>query len=144
MPNCPYESKKRKDDEDKLKAAEKIKGTCATEEEKNGMTDEQALRCPAVVGGFALQDKVLAEFRVDRLKEIHWNPEAYAKLEMDSQLKTVIEALVAGHRQHSTKDDTPEFDDVIAGKGPGLSFLLQGPPGLGKTLTAGEYFRVHA
>ncbi|OCK72941.1 P-loop containing nucleoside triphosphate hydrolase protein [Lepidopterella palustris CBS 459.81] len=28
------------------------------------------------------------------------------------------------------------FDDVIAGKGQGLIFLLYGPPGVGKTLTA--------
>ncbi|PSN66514.1 P-loop containing nucleoside triphosphate hydrolase protein [Corynespora cassiicola Philippines] len=101
------------------------------------MTDDQALRCPEVVGGFALQEKVWAEFRVDRLKQIEWNSEAYDRLEMDKELKGVIEALVAGHRQHSaTNHHLPQFDDIIAGKGLGLSFLLQGPPGLGKTLTA--------
>jgi hypothetical protein len=139
MPNCPIDSRKKKEEDDKLKAAEKIKGTSATEE-KSDMTDEQVLRCPAVVGGFSLQDKVWAEFRVDRLEKVIWNPDAYTKLEMDPMLKTVIEALVAGHRQHSpNKEDTPDFDDVIAGKGLGLSFLLQGPPGLGKTLTAGKF-----
>jgi DNA polymerase III delta prime subunit len=33
-----------------------------------------------------------------------------------------------------------QVDDIISGKGKGLIFLLTGPPGLGKTLTAGVYF----
>jgi hypothetical protein len=100
--------------------------------------EDQALLCPGKVKGFALTDKVWAEFRVDRLTDIEWNSTAYARLEMDKNIKHVIGALVESHRKHS-KVDSPEFDDIIAGKGLGLVFLLQGPPGLGKTLTAGKY-----
>lgn len=75
------------------------------------------------------------EFRIDNLEEIKWNQEAYSRLETDDEYKHVIRALVEAHRKHS-KPDSEEFDDIIAGKGLGLVFLLQGDPGLGKTLTA--------
>ncbi|KAK3334385.1 hypothetical protein B0H65DRAFT_593015 [Neurospora tetraspora] len=45
--------------------------------------------------------------------------------------KDMVEALVKGHKSKGVV-----FDDVIAGKGQGLIFLLHGNPGLGKTLTA--------
>lgn len=88
--------------------------------------------CPGNVRGFALADKCWAEFRIDNLEG---NQEAYSRLEMDDEYKHVIRALVEAHRKHS-KPDSEEFDDIIAGKGLGLVFLLQGDPGLGKTLTA--------
>lgn len=48
----------------------------------------------------------------------------------------MIHALVQSHAKHDKENS--DFDDIIAGKGLGLVFLLQGPPGLGKTLTAGR------
>ncbi|KAK4508797.1 hypothetical protein PRZ48_002536 [Zasmidium cellare] len=99
------------------------------------ITDEEAILCPGSVFGFALADKCWAELRIDNLQEIHWNDAAYSRLEMDAEYKQVIRALVEAHRKHS-KPDSEEFDDIIAGKGLGLVFLLQGDPGLGKTLTA--------
>lgn len=35
--------------------------------------------------------------------------------------------------------DSPSFDDVVEGKGRGVILSLEGPPGSGKTLTAGMY-----
>lgn len=97
-------------------------------------TRGESLLCPGFVEGFALNENCWAQFRVDRLKDINWNDTAYGLLEMDEEKKQVISALVESHRKHS-KFDSEEFDDIIAGKG--LVFLLQGPPGLGNTLTAG-------
>ena len=51
---------------------------------------------------------------------------------MEPVLKDTIRALVGMH-------DTPmpNFDDFITGKGKGVIMSLEGPPGAGKTLTAG-------
>lgn len=133
-PDCKQGGKKKPSAEDtrSLKTPEKGKeaehGAVAT-------TDDEALLCPGNVRGFALADKCWADFRIDNLEDIKWNQEAYSRLEMDDEYKHVIRALVEAHRKHS-KPDSEEFDDIIAGKGLGLVFLLQGDPGLGKTLTA--------
>jgi hypothetical protein len=49
----------------------------------------------------------------------------------------VIKALVNIHKK--PRERNKEFDNIIAGKGKGLIFLLSGPLGLGKTLTAGTF-----
>jgi SpoVK/Ycf46/Vps4 family AAA+-type ATPase len=46
--------------------------------------------------------------------------------------KQVLKALVSAHKFHGSKT----IDDVVQGKGKGLVFVLHGPPGVGKTLTA--------
>lgn len=106
------------------------------DDERKELDDDEVLLCPAFVQGFALRDKVWAEFRIDHLKNVEWNAMAYERLELDDKVKRIIRALVQAHRKHSI-ENPPDFDDIIAGKGLGLVFLLQGQPGLGKTLTAG-------
>jgi len=132
-PGCTYASKKK--DEEEPKASNKKGVPNAEEHTAKELEPEQALLCPGRVKGFALTDKTWAEFRVDALEEIKWNDQAYRRLEMDASTKSIIKALVESHRKHS-RLDAEEFDDIIAGKGLGLVLLLQGPPGLGKTLTA--------
>ena len=105
--------------------------------ERDTVDDTEALLCPGFVRGFALTDKVWAEFQIDKLTDITWNDQAYTRLEMNAEFKEVISALVNSHANHGKS--VSEFDDIIAGKGLGLVFLLQGPPGLGKTLTAGAF-----
>lgn len=100
------------------------------------MTDAQALLTPARVRGFSLVEKVWAFFLVDEVKEIKWAENSFATLELDETFKKTINALVHVHGDPSRAYE--QFDDVIAGKGKGLIFLLTGPPGLGKTLTAGR------
>lgn len=99
------------------------------------MTEAQALLAPARVRGFSLADKVWAFFLVDEVKEIKWAMNSFKTLELEENLKKSIYALVNVHSKPSRAYE--QFDDVIAGKGKGLIFLLTGPPGLGKTLTAG-------
>ncbi|OBT88249.1 hypothetical protein VE02_02773 [Pseudogymnoascus sp. 03VT05] len=90
------------------------------------MTEAQAL--------ISLVDKVWAFFLVDEVKEIKWAENSVATLKLDENFKKPIYSLVHVHSKPSRVYE--QFDDVIAGKGKGLIFLLTGPPGLGKTLTA--------
>ena len=139
-PNCKIGAKEKDPDKDKEKG--KLSKHEQEEHDPAKMPEDEALLCPGKVKGFALTDKAWAEFRVDRLTDIEWNKAAYGRLEMDGDVKGVISALVESHRKHSSVNSA-EFDDIIAGKGLGLVFLLQGPPGLGKTLTAGKSLRSH-
>lgn len=95
------------------------------------LEEPEALLCPGKVKGFALTDKVCAEFRIDRLTDTVWNEVVYGRLEMAEKYKHVIGVLEESHRKHSNIDSA-EFDDVIAGKGLRSVFLLQGPLGLGR------------
>lgn len=66
------------------------------------------------------------------LMDFEWNVEAFDKLVMKDQVKTLVRSLV---QQHSS-DHRDSFDDIISGKGKGLIGMFSGPPGCGKTLTA--------
>lgn len=48
-------------------------------------------------------------------------------------MKDALQGLIRGYSTH-----TVLFDDFIEGKGRVLVFLLHGPPGCGKTMTAGK------
>lgn len=97
------------------------------------MTDEEALLCPARTRGFALDDKRWAFFLVEGISLIDFREEAYQSLELDNRYKETIRALVEMHEVTSDR-----FDDLVTGKGKGVLVSLEGPPGSGKTLTAGE------
>lgn len=131
-PTCQVDQKKSEDVAERAAHA-----LIELEDEKRSIEDGDALLAPATVHGFALQEKVWVALRLDRLEVIEWNSEAYTRLEVEDSLKKSLQALVGGHRKHSPGHKS-DFDDVIAGKGLGLVFLLSGEPGLGKTLTAGK------
>ena len=67
---------------------------------------------------------------VDRIKEIEWNETAFDSLVIDSGIKELIRALVTN--LVAAEKNT----DLIGGKGSGLTMLLHGGPGTGKTFTA--------
>lgn len=100
------------------------------------MSDDQALLCPPRIRGFSLTDKTWAFFLVEKITEIVWQENTMDRLEIEPKEKQVIQALVNSHGRKKRRING-EFDDIIAGKGQGLVFLLSGPPGLGKTLTVG-------
>jgi hypothetical protein len=102
------------------------------------MEDDEYIICHNQIPGFALHEKKWAFFDVDLVKEVELNVDAWSSLMMNEHQKRMILSLVQVH-QHERLG----FDDVIKGKGKGMIFLLHGEPGVGKTLTAGEYFLHH-
>jgi len=78
--------------------------------------------------GFSFTAKKWGELILDHLLEIQYDDDAFARLVLEDEKKTLIRALVS--HQHGT------VGDLIAGKGGGCIFLLHGSPGTGKTLTA--------
>lgn len=82
---------------------------------------------PAVVG-FSFTSKTWGEVLVDGLSEIEFDDAVFEILVLPAARKRMVKALV----RHSNDS----FNDIISGKGEGSVFLLYGPPGCGKTLTA--------
>lgn len=88
--------------------------------------------CHHQMPGFSLGDKQWGHFDVISVSEIDFNADAFDKLVLPRGTKSLISSLVK-----SPEASQAVFDDLIKGKGKGLIFLLYGPPGVGKTFTAG-------
>lgn len=78
-----------------------------------------------------MKNKKWLIFFVDQIQSITFSNNAFSSLVLPHQQKDLIQAFVSSQVKYK---DT--FDDVIAGKGQGMIFLLSGSPGVGKTLTA--------
>ncbi|KAI1127425.1 P-loop containing nucleoside triphosphate hydrolase protein [Nemania abortiva] len=95
------------------------------------LTPEQLLLCNSHVRGYSLKSKQWGEFDVTKLRPISWNEAAFPDLVLPEGYRNLILSFIEGH---ITEDST--FDDIIEGKGLGITMLLVGNPGVGKTLTA--------
>jgi hypothetical protein len=109
--------------------------------------DTELMLCSRIIRGFSLQSKKwstyrdvmmpglkltgIAQFFVDCVEDIPWQDNVIENLVLSEDHKDLVLGFVECHR--GTED---EFDDFIEGKGRSLIFLLSGPPGVGKTLTA--------
>ncbi|KAI1777341.1 hypothetical protein F4818DRAFT_345505 [Hypoxylon cercidicola] len=91
----------------------------------------QLLTMPSFIPAFSLAKRSWGFIDVDGISDIQWDTNAYENLQMDLKRKESVRRLVSTHRTSSSG-----FDDFISGKGKGLVFLLHGPPGSGKTMTA--------
>ncbi len=80
------------------------------------------------VFGFSFSAKIWGKLTVSKISEIQYREDAFDQLVLDSEEKEIVRSLVE-HNEGS-------FSDIIAGKGGGTIFMLEGPPGQGKTLTA--------
>ncbi|RTE69062.1 hypothetical protein BHE90_016557 [Fusarium euwallaceae] len=97
---------------------------------------------PTMVPGFDLRRKKWGKFtqfwhhpnhldlRVDQIRDVVWNDKAFQSLVVDEDMKEQILALV------TTQFETEKSTDFINNKGNGLTILLHGPAGTGKTFTA--------
>jgi len=80
------------------------------------------------IKGFSFSAKRWGELLVESLMPINYRTDAIHSLVMEADRKEMVQALV----EHAHES----FTDVVEGKGGGCVFLLHGPPGVGKTLTA--------
>ncbi|OTB01387.1 hypothetical protein M426DRAFT_25691 [Hypoxylon sp. CI-4A] len=98
---------------------------------RENLTDDLLHLCTAYVRGYSFKTKKWVTFHVDKIREIEWHDQAFDSLVLDGGHKKLIKAFVESHVENKDR-----FDDVIEGKGQGICILLDGPPGVGKTLTA--------
>jgi len=127
---------------------------------KENFCREQYLICPPRVLGYHLMEKKWVELRVDRVQDIEKRQmtNAFDKLQLTQKKKDLIRELVWSHTNDKIMEmSSPrsKMNDLTKGKGEGLVILLHGmsnwrpwlmasandpigPPGVGKTLTAGK------
>eukprot|EP01114_Cavostelium_apophysatum_P010358 TRINITY_DN2398_c0_g1_i3.p1 TRINITY_DN2398_c0_g1~~TRINITY_DN2398_c0_g1_i3.p1 ORF type:complete len:771 (-),score=203.69 TRINITY_DN2398_c0_g1_i3:130-2235(-) len=84
--------------------------------------------CWPAMTGFSFTAKTWGHVLVEGLDPIQFNDQAFHQLVLSPERKQLIHAMV--------KHSEGVFSDIIQGKGGGSIFLLHGPPGVGKTLTA--------
>ncbi|RGP70128.1 aaa family atpase [Fusarium sporotrichioides] len=97
--------------------------------------DSFFLLCPAVTPGFVLTARKWVVFSLDSLPETFQplRQGLWAELKLPSGYKDQISATVLRHR---FREELPLFQGKQPGRGTGSIILLQGPPGVGKTMTA--------
>jgi Cdc6-like AAA superfamily ATPase len=101
--------------------------------EHEDKSNDELVICDFAMPGFMLFTKRWGLFDISGLMPVDYNEDAFAGLVLPPNTKKTFSSLV-----ELQKEGSPEFDDMIAGNGVGLIILLQGPPGVGKTFTAGQ------
>ncbi|OCL10288.1 P-loop containing nucleoside triphosphate hydrolase protein [Glonium stellatum] len=85
---------------------------------------------PSSIIGYNLRRKKWVDLEVDLVEDVAWNTRAFDNLVVDEETKELIQVLVINRliAERGT--------DFIDNKGNGLTILLYGGPGTGKTFTA--------
>ncbi|KAF5696898.1 AAA family [Fusarium globosum] len=104
------------------------------------LQDEDFLICGPTVLGFCLGGKKFLEFAVAHISDITWTPSSYDDVKIPDAQKKAIWALT---HTYFSGDTESGLEDIVQGKGRGINFLLYGPPGVGKTLTAETIAETH-
>lgn len=98
------------------------------------MSEDDVLICSDLFFGFSLTWNRWGAFQIDSISDVKFDTGAFGELLLASQKKDLIRSLI-----EEAQSPGDVFDDLIKGKGRGLVLLLHGPPGVGKTYTAGKY-----
>ncbi|KAF8849743.1 putative AAA family ATPase [Acephala macrosclerotiorum] len=101
------------------------------ESELAELKDEDLLICVPFVRGYSFKSKEWVYLNIDNLRPVHWTEDLFSNLVLPTEEKDLLLALAKSHSR-----STSHFDDFVIGKGKGMIVLLDGPPGVGKTLTA--------
>ena len=96
------------------------------------LDDNQYLLCYSHMPGCSLVTKKWGWFDVAKVKDVEYSENAFSDLVLPKERKEMIRSIVKVQT-----DNAMPFEDSIKGKGNGVIFLLHGPPGVGKTFTAG-------
>jgi flagellar biosynthesis GTPase FlhF len=83
---------------------------------------------------FNLEDHEWYSVDILKLKTKVWKPATFDRLVTHLDTKDTLKRLAKTH----ARMEMETHRDVIEGKGQGLVLLLHGPPGVGKTMTAGK------
>ncbi|KAH8924864.1 hypothetical protein BT69DRAFT_36429 [Atractiella rhizophila] len=100
----------------------------------SNIADEDLCLTPPTIYAFSLVLKDWGEIKVDEVKEIVFDEDAYEHLVLDEDHKDMIKCLVDATAGENKTNKI--VTDVISGKGGGAIVVLHGNPGTGKTLTA--------
>jgi hypothetical protein len=94
--------------------------------------EQDYLTSPASIAVFSIDDQDWYSVSMASLQEKKWSLTAFDRLVLDADTKSTLKHLARTNIQPAERTA-----DVIEGKGRGIVMLLHGPPGVGKTLTAG-------
>ena len=100
----------------------------STQKQDMKVTEQDLWRCFPFLYGFSFKAKQWGRLDVESITDIQFRDDSWDKLVLQEDKKALIRAIVE-HQQGT-------FTDIVEDKGGGSIFLLHGPPGQGKTLTA--------
>ncbi|PMD60368.1 uncharacterized protein K444DRAFT_642994 [Hyaloscypha bicolor E] len=88
--------------------------------EPSDVKGEDLLICSPTLLGFSLGNKLWAEFAINDIRDIEWQPEALSHLQIPQKKKKAIHVLLEAHIKRASSDSL-SFDDFIIGKGLGFN-----------------------
>ena len=103
---------------------------CVQQRAGKSLREEQLRFCAPTLRAYSVNDEKWLHIRVDDVKDIEWDDQAFNNLALPQEKKEMILAFANSQIRHEQNTG-----NVVQGKGNGV-IVLCGPPGAGKTRTA--------